>query len=79
LLLDNFIGRGKLCEFIDEFFVLANESQVWEFWLNKETGKSWGDFKLSVIPQETDCQKLENAAADIEQSFMKGVIDSGLI
>ena len=59
--------------------MLVNEAQVWEFWLNKETGKSWSDFKLSAIPQEADCQMLENAAADIEQSFMKGVIDGGLI
>ncbi|MBQ8435666.1 MAG: hypothetical protein IJX24_06635 [Oscillospiraceae bacterium] len=79
LLLNNFIHKGRLCEFIDDFFKLINEAQMWEFWLNKETGRSWSDFKLTCIPQEADYQKLENAASDIEQSFMKGVIEGGFI
>lgn len=51
-LLENMISTGLLCEFIDRFFSEYNEYQAWEMWLNKETGKTWDDFKLMVIEQE---------------------------
>lgn len=65
---------GNLCGFIDDFIGIVNEAKVWEFWLSKETGKSWSDFKLSVIPQEADTKALERAEHDAAEIFMKGVL-----
>ncbi len=59
---------------IEEIFEIVSESRMWEFWLNKETGKSWENFKLSVLPQDADTDKLSKTVCDIENAFAKGVI-----
>ena len=46
------ISAGILCDFLDRFFIEYNEMQAWEMWLNKETGRTWSDFKLMVIEQD---------------------------
>ncbi len=71
-LLDKYVSCGSLCEFIDCFLKLINESQAWEFWLHKETGKTWGDFRLTVIPQNIDIQNLTELSESIEKKLMKG-------
>lgn len=71
-MLDNLIQTGRLCAFIDYFFEELTEAQAWEFWLHKETGKTWGDFKLSVIPQDTDVETLVNNALSIQKSLEEG-------
>lgn len=73
-LLDNFISCGQLCRFIDSFYDYINETQAWEFWLHKETGKTWGDFKLSVLPQNIDADKLKKSSEIIEKDLMRGGI-----
>lgn len=59
-LLDSFISAGRLCKFLDSFFDMCNESELWEFWLHKETGKTWSDFRLFALPQDVDTQKLSD-------------------
>lgn len=71
-LLENYISCGMLCDFLNDFFDFFNESMAWEFWLHKETGKSWGDFKLSVIAQDMDIKKIEKCSVDIEKQLSKG-------
>ena len=70
--LDSFVKHSMLCGFLDSFTAKLNEKTAWEFWLYKDTGKSWNDFKLSVIPQEltADTKEIEI----IERSLMKGGI-----
>ena len=79
LLLEQYIRTARFSEFIDEFFAVVNETQVWEFWLHKETAKSWEDFRLSVIPQDADEEKLFNTICDIENTFAKGVVTFGTV
>ena len=71
-LLDNFLSYGLLCEFIDCFLNLINETMAWELWLHKETGKTWGDFKLAVIPQNINTELLTEASESIEKQLMNG-------
>ena len=52
---------------------------LWEFWLHKDTEKSWKDFKLAVVPQDADIEKLEFAEQDILQTFRRGVLNNGVI
>ena len=60
--MDRIIGEGLLCDYIDRFFTEYNEGQAWEMWLHKETGRTWGDFKLQVLEQEDMTQQeLETA------------------
>ena len=51
-MLESMIDARLLCDYIDSFFAEYNEAQAWDMWLHKETGKTWGDFKLLVIPQD---------------------------
>ena len=46
------IASSSLCEYIDDFFEEISEERAWQFWLGKDTGTSWGDFKLQVLQQE---------------------------
>lgn len=71
-LLDNFIQTGRLCRFIDCFFEELAEEQAWKLWLHKETGKTWGDFKLSVIPQDTDVEGLVDNTVKIQNMLAEG-------
>lgn len=73
LLIDGFIRTGNLCTFIDGFARLVSEARAWEFWLHKDTGKSWADFKLSAVSQEVDVDNLKTAQEDVTKTFMKGV------
>ena len=66
-----------LCRFLDEFFGIINESLAWEFWLHKNTGKSWEEFSIEAIPQKVDTDKLLESEADIETALLKGVINNG--
>lgn len=68
---------GMLCRFIDEFFSIISESRAWDFWLAKNTGMSWEDFRLEAIPQQVHTEELLKAQIDIETALMKGVIDNG--
>lgn len=71
-LLDNFTSWGSLCEFTDCFMDMINEAQTWEFWLHKETGKTWSDFKLAVIPQKINTKILIETSESIEKELMNG-------
>lgn len=66
-----------LCKFLDEFFNIINESRAWEFWLAKNTGKSWEEFSLEIIPQKVHTEELIQAQIDIETALAKGVINNG--
>ena len=70
--LDSFVRNAMLCEFLDRFTQRTDEKLAWEFWLSKETGKSWNDFRLSVIPQELTANTTE--IENIQKSLMKGGI-----
>ena len=72
-LIDGFVRIGNLCGFIDGFINSVNESQAWEFWLHRETGRSWEDFRLSVVSQDADTELLEKACEDVSKTFMEGV------
>ena len=61
-----------MCRFIDYFVDNLAEEQAWEFWLHKETGKTWGDFRLTVIPQEIDMEELVNNALNIQRILEEG-------
>lgn len=78
-LLERYIRISRFSELIDEIFGIVSESQMWEFWLHRETGKSWEDFKLSVIPQDADTDRLSETVCDIENAFAKGVIAIGTV
>ncbi len=73
-LLDGFIQMGRLGSFIDHFFEELAEDHAWKFWIHKETGMSWKDFRLSVLPQSIDLDKLKENSDDIEKTLMKGEI-----
>lgn len=62
----------NLCNYIDTFYEEYNENQVWEFWLHKYTGKSWGDFKLEVIPQDIDIDAVKETSDIVINSLKKG-------
>lgn len=67
---------AMLCKFIDDFFNILNESRAWEFWLHKNTGKSWEEFSLEAIPQKVDTEELLKSEVDIETALAKGVINN---
>ncbi len=51
-LLDGYIQTGQFTSFISQFIDIHEEEKVWEIWLNKATGKTWGEFRDLVIPPE---------------------------
>lgn len=71
-IIDMFLSNSMLCSLIDEYYRIYDEKTAWEFWLNRETGKCWADFKAAVIPVELipDMDKI----ADVQQTLMKGGI-----
>ena len=71
-MLDGFISTGRLCGFIDEFFDMYSEERLWEFWLHKETGRSWEYLRLACIPQDIDVKQLEDAVKEIEDVLSGG-------
>lgn len=78
-MINGYIKTAKFTDFIDQLFSVSNEALLWEFWLHKNTGKSWEDFKLAAVPQEADLKKLESAEHDILQTLRKGVLDNGVV
>ncbi len=71
-MLDGIISTGQLCRFLDKFFMLIAEEEAWEFWLHKETGRSWSDFRLECVPQEIDTEELSEAVENIEKILAGG-------
>ena len=53
-LLDGYIQTGQFTSFISKFIDIHEEEKVWEIWLNKATGKTWGEFRDLVIPPEIE-------------------------
>ncbi len=78
-MLDGLISMGKLCDFIDKFYTLIAEENAWSFWLHKDTGRSWEDFKLECIPQDLDEEELTEAVTEIEDALSGGEYSYGRI
>ena len=78
-MLDGFISAGRLYSFLDSFFVFVAEENAWEFWLHKETGLSWGDFRLTCIPQDVDVNELAETVTEIEDALSGGEYSYGCI
>jgi hypothetical protein len=70
---------GRLCSFLDNFFVLVAEENAWEFWLHKETGLSWEDFRSECIPQDCDVEQLTEDMTEIEDALSGGEYSYGRI
>ncbi|MGN1480802.1 hypothetical protein [Porcipelethomonas sp.] len=64
-----YIENGRLCDFLDGFIDIINESQAWEIWMNKRTGMTWEEFRLSVIPQDISAEEVENAQQSSENLY----------
>lgn len=46
--LDGFISRGLLTEFLHKMYELVEEDTTYEFWLHKVNDKTYNDFKRSL-------------------------------
>ncbi len=75
--MDKFLKSNLLCGFIDRLFDYVSESKAWEYWLCRETGMNWENFRLAVIPQKADLSNMVLAEADFEKELSKGVIANG--
>lgn len=71
-MLDMAISCGLLCDFIENLYEVEQHEKVWSIWLHKDTGKSWEDFKLMVIPQEVDVKEVISAEETIENILANG-------
>lgn len=49
-ILDRYIERNRLSEFIYEVWSIHNEEEVFDIWLHKVDDKSYQDFRDSLIP-----------------------------
>jgi hypothetical protein len=78
-MLDGIISMGLLCDFLDEFFTIIAEEKAWEFWLHKNTGRSWEDFKLACIPQDADEEAITDTISEIEDALSGGEYSYGSI
>lgn len=78
-MLDGIISMGKLCDFLDVFYDSREEDRAWEFWLHRNTGLSWGDFRLICIPQDCDVEQLSETVTEIEDALSGGEYSYGCI
>lgn len=68
---------GKLNDFVDNFFDICQEDRIWEFWIHKETGLSWEDFKLECIPQEGTAEQVTEIMTEIDDALSGGEYSYG--
>ena len=71
-ILDRYIERNRLSEFIYEVWSIHNEEEVFDIWLHKVDDKSYQDFRDSLIPPKP--VNKEEVAKTIEDStnILKG-------
>lgn len=72
---DQYIAFNRLSEFIDEFWEMHNEEEIFNIWLHKVEGKSYEEFKQSLTrPQgkgmdENDIAEAIRESLDIVNGF----------
>lgn len=60
---DQYIALGRFSDFIDEFWEMHNEEEIFNIWLHKVEGKSYEEFRQSIIkPQRRDMDENDLAA-----------------
>lgn len=71
-ILDRYIERNRLSEFIYEVWSIHNEEEIFDIWLHKVDDKSYQDFRDSLIPPKP--VNKEEVAKTIEDStnILKG-------
>lgn len=68
-LLDGYIQTGQFTSFISQFIDIHEEEKVWEIWLNKATGKTWGEFRDLVIPPEIETPDISEMLAESSRTL----------
>lgn len=72
--MDGMIKTGRFCEFINKFVKTTNEekdeAKLWEFWLHRVSGKSYGDF---VEELKTDSQNQSMSKETIETTVQNSL------
>lgn len=68
-MLDGYIQTGQLTCFLTQFIDMYNTDQLWEIWLHKETGKTWGEFKDSLMPPEIEVPNISQMLAESSRTL----------
>jgi len=68
-LLDGYIQTGQLTCFLSQFIDIYNEDQLWNIWIHKKTGKTWEEFKDSLIPPEIQVPNISQMLAESSRAL----------
>ena len=68
LLLDEIIANSDFVEWIQKFADAENESQIYDIWIHKVDGKSFDDFRQSVLSTQSNEADKEQIETTIQSS-----------
>lgn len=68
-MLDGYIQTGQLTCFLSQFIDIYNEDQLWNIWIHKKTGKTWEEFKDSLIPPEIQVPNISQMLAESSRAL----------